>query len=67
MENKIYCGLSNVWCKYQTEPFMEEYISVSFIKQFLDSELFNNSNVWNDDEYLKENYPAQYLLKNLLK
>lgn len=44
-----------------------EFISVDFIKSFLDTDCFNNKNVWEDDEYLEENYPTQYLIKKLLK
>lgn len=55
------------WCEDRINDDDLEYISVDFIKSFLDIECFNNKSVWEDDEYLEENYPVQYLLKQLIK
>lgn len=34
---------------------------------YIDKDAFNNKWVWEDNDYLKEHYPIQYVLKNLLK
>lgn len=33
---------------------------------YIDKGIVNNPWVWEDDDYLKEHYPAQYMLKRIL-
>ncbi len=62
--DELYGGL---WCADKIYSDDLEFISVSFIKSFLDKECFNNKHVWDDDEYLEEYYPVQYLIKKLIE
>ena len=55
------------WCDESVYSDDLQFISCDFIKSFLDPAAFNNRNVWEDDEYLEENYPVQYLIKKLLQ
>ena len=43
-----------------------EYIPVDAVKAFVDKDCFENKHAWEDDEYLKEIYPVQYVIKQLL-
>ena len=80
MKNKIYINPENEefgdffeignglisWNTFRTCDSDLGYISSNFIKSFLDIDCYNNKAVWEDDVYLEDNYPIQYLLKKIL-
>ena len=68
-EYGVFEDLDNGLVSWANEQLGEkdiEFLSVDFIKSFLDPSCFNNKYVWEDDDYLKENCPEQYLIKQLL-
>ncbi len=74
MKNKIYLQVESgntnsegvTWCDTSIYSNDLVFISEDFIKSFIDLDVYNNKHVWEDDEYLEENYPQQFLIKKIL-